>query len=321
MKTVVVSIPIKENEKQQWITKFPNYRFLFCKQEELKNHIKDANIIIGQPTVEEMNEALQLEWVQLGIAGADRYVNHSDFPKHVKLTNVTGAFGLSISEYLLTMVLSLYKKMHLYRDQQKDGIWIDRGKEKTLFGKNVLIVGTGDIGNSFAKLLVPFNTKIIGVRRTEGEVLPYYKEVYTTKDLDKLLPEADVVALCLPSTPETRGLFCKERLLAMKEDAVLLNVGRGDTVVLSDLTEVLKMGHLYGVALDVLETEPLPKEHPLWNIERAIITPHISGGSFNHLEETYEKIVEICMDNLKRYEVGEPLKNKIDFVTGYCEKS
>ena len=321
MKTVVVSIPIKENEKQQWITKFPNYRFLFCKQEELKNHIKDANIIIGQPTVEEMNEALQLEWVQLGIAGADRYVNHSDFPKHVKLTNVTGAFGLSISEYLLTMVLSLYKKMHLYRDQQKDGIWIDRGKEKTLFGKNVLIVGTGDIGNSFAKLLVLFNTKIIGVRRTEGEVLPYYKEVYTTKDLDKLLPEADVVALCLPSTPETRGLFCKERLLAMKEDAVLLNVGRGDTVVLSDLTEVLKMGHLYGVALDVLETEPLPKEHPLWNIERAIITPHISGGSFNHLEETYEKIVEICMDNLKRYEVGEPLKNKIDFVTGYCEKS
>lgn len=321
MKTVVVSIPIKENEKQQWITKFPNYRFLFCKQEELKNHIKDANIIIGQPTVEEMNEALQLEWVQLGIAGADRYVNHSDFPKHVKLTNVTGAFGLSISEYLLTMVLSLYKKMHLYRDQQKDGIWIDRGKEKTLFGKNVLIVGTGDIGNSFAKLLVLFNTNTIGVRRTEGEVLPYYKEIYTTKDLDKLLPEADVVALCLPSTPETKGLFCKKRLLSMKEDAVLLNVGRGDTVVLSDLTEVLKMGHLYGVALDVLETEPLPKEHPLWNIERAIITPHISGGSFNHLEETYEKIVEICMDNLKRYEVGEPLKNKIDFVTGYCEKS
>ena len=321
MKTVVVSIPIKENEKQQWITKFPNYRFLFCKQEELKNHIKDANIIIGQPTVEEMNEALQLEWVQLGIAGADRYVNNSDFPKHVKLTNVTGAFGLSISEYLLTMVLSLYKKMHLYRDQQKDGIWIDRGKEKTLFGKNVLIVGTGDIGNSFAKLLVLFNTNTIGVRRTEGEVLPYYKEIYTTKDLDKLLPEADVVALCLPSTPETKGLFCKKRLLSMKEDAVLLNVGRGDTVVLSDLTEVLKMGHLYGVALDVLETEPLPKEHPLWNIERAIITPHISGGSFNHLEETYEKIVEICMDNLKRYEVGEPLKNKIDFVTGYCEKS
>ena len=320
MKNIIVSIPIKENEKQQGITNFPNYRFLFCKQEELKEHIEDANIIIGQPTVEEMNAAPQLEWVQLGIAGADRYVNHSDFPKHVELTNVTGAFGLSISEYLLTMLLSLYKKMPGYQEQQKEGIWKDRGKEKTLFGKTVLIVGTGDIGNSFAKLLSVFGTKTIGVRRTESEKLPFYDTVYTIKELDTLLPKADVVALCLPSTKETKGLFNKERLLRMKQDAILLNVGRGDTVVLSDLTEVLAEGHLDGAGLDVFETEPLPSKHPLWNMDNVIITPHISGGSFNHLEETYEKIVEICMDNLKRYEAGELLKNKIDFVTGYCEK-
>jgi len=321
MKKVVVSIPLQEKDKERFTKEFPNFNFTFCQKEELKNHMEGANIVIGQPTVDEMNQAVDLEWVQLGIAGADRYVSNPKFPKNVLLTNVTGAFGLSISEYLLTMVLSLYKKMHLYRDQQKEAVWKDRGKEKTLFGKTVLIVGTGDIGNSFAKLLAPFGTNTIGVRRTVGELLPYYNEVYTTKDLDRLLPKADVVALCLPSTKETKGLFNKEKLLLMKEDAVLLNVGRGDTVVLSDLTEVLGMGHLYGVALDVFEMEPLPKENPLWNMEQVIMTPHVSGGSFNHLDETYDKIIEICVGNLQRYEAGEPLKNRIDFETGYCVKN
>lgn len=320
MKKVLVSIPLKEKDKNKFIQEFPDYSFTFCNKEALKNYVKDANIIIGQPSAEELREASCLEWLQLGIAGADRYVNNPDFPKQVQLTNVTGAFGLSISEYLLTMVLSLYKKMPSYQEQQKAGIWKDKGKERTLFGKTVLIVGTGDIGNSFAKLLSVFGTKTIGVRRTEGECLPYYNEVYTTTDLDRLLPEADVVALCLPSTKETKGLFDKERLLRMKEDVVLLNVGRGDTVVLSDLTEVLAEGHLDGAGLDVFEMEPLPSDHPLWKMNNVIITPHISGGSFNHLDETYDQIIEICMDNLRRYEAGESLKNKIDFATGYCEK-
>lgn len=320
MKKVMVSIPIREREKQQFIHEFPNYKFFFCGQETGEDNLWDANIIIGQPTVDEIKRAGSLEWVQLGIAGADCYVSRADFPRKVQLTNVTGAFGLSISEYLVAMVLSLYKRLHLYRDQQAEGIWLDRGRERTLFHKNVLIVGTGDIGSSFARLLVPFRTNTVGVRRTKGGKLPYFNEVYTIKELDQLLPGADVVALCLPSTPETKGLFNKERLLQMKADSVLLNVGRGDTVVLKDLAEVLQEGHLYGAALDVLETEPLPEGHPLWQQENVIITPHVSGGSFNHLDETYDRIIEICMENLRRYEAGEPLKNRIDFATGYCEK-
>ncbi len=319
MKEVVIAIPLKEREKQQLITEFKNYNFKFCEKNEIKDNLIGTNIIIGQPTVDEIKKASHLEWVQLGIAGADSYVNREDYPKHVLLTNVTGAFGFSISEYLLTMVLSLYKKMHLYRDQQWKEIWEDRGREKTLFHKTVLIVGTGDIGSSFAKLLIPFRTKTIGIRRTECKSLPYFDEIYTTKHLDRLLPEADIVALCLPSTHLTKGLMNKERLLLMKEDSVLLNVGRGNTVVLDDLVEVMQTGHLYGAALDVFEIEPLPKGHPIWQQENVIITPHISGISFAHLDETYEKIVEICMENLRRYEKGEALKNKIDFETGYCE--
>ena len=319
MKNVIVSIPIKEKEKEKLMEQFPNYEFTFCNNEDLKNNLQSANILIGQPTVDEIKQAKNLEWVQLGIAGVDRYVKREDFPEYVQLTNVTGAFGFSISEYLLTMTLSLYKKMHLYRDQQKKEMWEDRGKEKTLFHKTVLIVGTGDIGSSFAKLLVPFQTKTIGVKRTPCESLPYFNEVHTTDDLDTLLPKADIVALCLPSTPLTKGLMNKQRLLSMKKDSILLNVGRGDAIPLDDLVEVIETGHLDGVALDVLEVEPLPKGHPIWQQEKVVITPHISGVSFEHLDETYETIVEICMENLKRYEEGKALKNKIDFRTGYCE--
>ena len=319
MKQVVVAIPLQEKEKKQFIEEFLNYNFKFCERNEIKDNLVGTNVIIGLPTVDEMKKAPDLEWVQADIAGVDSYVNREDYPRNITLTNVTGAFGFSISEYLLTMVLSLYKKMHLYRDQQQKEIWEDKGKEKTLFHKTVLIVGTGDIGSSFAKLLAPFGTKTIGIRRTECEGLPYFDEVHTTKELDQWLPKADIVALCLPSTHLTKGLMNKERFLSMKKDSVLLNVGRGNTVVLDDLIEVLEMGHLDGVALDVFEIEPLPKGHPIWQQEKVIVTPHISGISFAHLDETYEKIVEICKENLRRYEKGEPLKNKIDFETGYCE--
>ena len=157
MKQVIVSIPLKEQDKERFTKEFPDYKFTFCEKEELKDYIVDANIVVGQPLVEEMVKASCLEWVQLGIAGADRYVNNPDFPRNVQLTNVTGAFGLSISEYLLTMILSLYKKMPAYQEQQKEGIWKDRGKERTLFGKTVLIVG---IRNLEKERSIPENERV-----------------------------------------------------------------------------------------------------------------------------------------------------------------
>ncbi len=322
MKHVLVTIPLKEEKDQEMLRNAaPEYTFTFMEDWNTnpgyEEERKKANIMIGQPRVAYLKDAANLEWLQLGISGADRYTSDPEFPAHVMLTNMTGAFGHSISEYLLVMLLSLYKKMHLYRDQQKDRIWLDRGEEKTLAGKTVLIVGAGDIGTRFARLVSVFGTRIWGIRRVEREIPEGFERMETLDKLDELLPQADVVVLSLPSTPATRGLFDKERLERLKADAVLLNVGRGDAIVQEDLIEVLEAGHLYGVGLDVTVPEPLPQENPLWKMENVILTPHISGGSFEHLDETYRYILKMAAENLGRYAAGEELMNLVDMETGY----
>lgn len=318
MKQVLVLFPIKNPKDQKRFWNTPGeYTYIFCEKSPTKEVLESSHIIIGQPSLDQIAMAKNLEWIQFTFAGVESYLKIPDLLTNCILTNATGAFGESIAEYLLTMVLDLYKKMPLYRDQQKKERWEDLGQEGSLFGKRVLIVGAGDIGCSFAKLLHVFSTHTIGVRRVARECPPYFEKMYTLEQLDKQLELADVVAFCLPSTGKTRNLMDERRLRLMKKDALLLNVGRGDAIVTKDLVNVLQENHLLGVGLDVVNPEPLPKKHPLWKMDQVILTPHISGGSLNHLPETYEKIIDICIENLKRYANGELLKNKVDQETGY----
>lgn len=327
MRKVLVTMPIKDEEQMRMERELPGYEFTFQQDAYPEEALCEAEIIVGKPPIDVIRRAPKLVWIQSDFAGVDHYMaaentgadgpGEAGFPRNILLTNVTGAFGHSISEYLLTMVLSLYKKLPIYRDQQKEGVWKDQGEERTLTGKTVLIVGAGDIGCSFAKLLSVFGSKVIGIRRVARGIPEFFDEMHTLEDLETLLPQADVAAFCLPSTPSTRHLMDERRLRMMKRDAVFLNVGRGDVVVTEDLARVLEDGYLYGAAMDVTDPEPLPGDHPLWKFPNVIITPHVSGGSYEHLYETYQGIVEICIENLKRYEKGEPLKNVIDFETGY----
>lgn len=318
MKQILVAIPLKhEQDKDRLIDAAPSCKFIFTNNEFPREILKNTHAVIGQPAVTHIKNAPQLEWLQLGTAGVDAYAKEKEQLRHICITNMTGAFGQSVSEYLLTMVLSLYKKMHLYRDLQARCLWEDRGEEKTLEGKRVLIVGAGDIGTSFARLLSIFRTETIGIRRTVRSIPEYFHEMHTMEELDSLLPTADVAAMCLPSTPATRNLMDEKRLRLMKKDAVLLNVGRGDGIVMDDLEKVMADGHLSGAALDVTNPEPLPESHPLWKRENVIITPHVSGGSFEHLNETYDKILDIITANLKHYANGEELENQVDLDQGY----
>ena len=131
----------------------------------------------------------------------------------------------------------------------------------------------------------------------------------------ELLPEADVVFSALPDTKATRKIFCKKRFQKMKRSAILLNAGRGSAVDTEDLCQALISGEIYAAGLDVTDPEPLPSQHKLWNMQNAVITPHISGD-FHHPATLY-RIVDIAAGNLKRYGVGEPLENVVDVQTGY----
>lgn len=276
-------------------------------------------VLIGEPPLDVLRELKGLKWLQMTWAGVDMYTGKNVFPEGIRLTNASGVFGKVISEYILAGVLALHRKVFEYRAQMQQGGWQAVAGERTLEGRKALILGAGDIGSETARKLKAFDAEVWGIRRVDRDKPQYFDKMYTMDSLDELLPEADLVIASLPGTCHTEGLMTKERLLAMKKDALLVNVGRRTLLSTQDLLEVLEEGHLAGVLLDVVDPEPLPAEHPLRHIERVILTPHISGVSWGDIPETRAKIIDLCSDNLQRYRKGEGLKNLVDLQQGYRE--
>ena len=308
--------PFREEHLARF-TDIDGYRFAYAAQPS-PEALAEAEVILGQPRLETLLAAPQLRWVQSLAAGVDGFTSRAGmFPRGVTLTSLSGAYGQSISECVLTMVLSLYKKFPLYRDNQRDALWRDEGLQESPAGKRLLILGAGNIGCAVARLFRPFGCHITGVRRVPRAVPPEFDEMITLDALDAALPEADIVVCALPSTPATVGLFGRERLALMKRTAVLVNVGRGNLIDCEALASHLAAGRLWGAALDVTDPEPLPAGHPLWACKNALITPHVTGGCFGHLKATEEFMYGLCRENLIRFREGRPLLNAVDFETGY----
>ena len=274
-----------------------------------------ADVIIGDLSPEELQPAKNLKWYHLVWAGSDRY-KPSDFPAGAAFTNGSGAYGVTIAEHMMACILALYRQLRHYDRLQKAHCWDQDWQEDTLEGKTVLILGAGDIGCALARRLRGFDCRILGVRRTAGD-LPQFDGMHTLAELDDLLPKADVVAGCLPGTKATAGLLDERRLRLMKPGALLINCGRGSLIDTDALVRVLQDGLLGGCGLDVVMPEPLPECSPLWDMENVILTPHISGASFGHVQEMEDRIYRLAAENLRRYLDGEELLNRVDFETGY----
>lgn len=332
-KRALVTIPTGERHRNLLQQAAPGWEFRFrgtdtlvCAPQEAlpgqpvtQEDVDWAQVILGNVPAVMLHGSPALEWLQTNSAGVEAYIQPGVLAGDTLLTNATGAYGLAIAEHMLGMLLELFKKLELYRDAQKSGAWQSQGAVKAVYGSTVLVLGMGDIGGEFAARCKALGAKVIGVRRSPRPCPEYADEVHLLEDLDSLLPQADVVAITLPGTDATRGLMSRERLAKMKEGAVLLNVGRGFIVDTEALCDALERGHLSGAGVDVTDPEPLPPTHRLWNIPTAVVTPHISG--FYHLRETHERIVGIFLENLRHFQAGEPLRNLVDFATGYRKLS
>lgn len=332
-KRALVTIPTGERHRNLLQQAAPGWEFRFrgtdtlvCAPQEAlpgqpvtQEDVDWAQVILGNVPATMLHGSPALEWLQTNSAGVEAYIQPGVLAGDTLLTNATGAYGLAIAEHMLGMLLELFKKLELYRDAQKSGAWQSQGAVKAVYGSTVLVLGMGDIGGEFAARCKALGAKVIGVRRSPRPCPEYADEVHLLEDLDSLLPQADVVAITLPGTDATRGLMSRERLAKMKEGSVLLNVGRGFIVDTEALCDALERGHLSGAGVDVTDPEPLPPTHRLWNIPTAVVTPHISG--FYHLRETHERIVGIFLENLRHFQAGEPLRNLVDFATGYRKLS
>ena len=277
----------------------------------------NAHIIIGEPRNEELRYCEKLELMHSPSSGVNYYLDGGRFPRGAILCCMTGGYGNVLAEHLLAMVLALCRRLPEYHDQQKQHLWKLRKYDRQLEDCTVLILGAGDIGTTLAKWMRPMVECIIGVRRVAREYPDCYDRMVTLEQLDEVLPEADIIVCALPHTKETVHLLNEDRLRKMKEDAILVNGGRGSLIDQEALCRLLAEGRFRGVGLEVAYPEPLPADHPLWDQPRTIITPHAAGNSFAPDSPLVKKIWKFIIPNVCRYLRGEEPENQVDFETGY----
>ena len=271
-------------------------------------------VIFGSPKADFIKVCPRLKWIQLQSAGTNGYVT-GEVKEAVQLSCATGGYGHAISEHMLGLTFELFKKLHLYRDEQAAGRWQERGKVRSIQGTVVLVVGLGDIGGQYARRMKALGSYVIGIRRTSHAKPDYVDELLLPEQMEEALPRSDIVALAVPGLKATTGLIGRSQLAKMKKDAIILNVGRGFSIDTEALCDALESGALGGAGLDVTDPEPLPPGHRLWKLENAVITPHVSGG--RNMNETGQYIMKLNLENARRFVRGEQLESLVDYKTGY----
>lgn len=316
MEKVLVALPVQERHIKKLEQAGAGCEFTYVlPQQVTEKQVAEANVIIGNVPAEWIRSSGNLRLLQLNSAGADDYIKPGVLSEGTILTNATGAYSKAVAEHAFALLLMLQKKLHLYRDAQKEGRWSDAGTVVSISDATVLVVGLGDIGLYFARMAKALGAYVIGVKRRAGERPNEVDELYTTEKLDELLPRADVVASFLPGTGGTYHMYTIERFEAMKPTAFFINCGRGGAVASQVLLEALNRELIAGAGIDVTEVEPLSEDSPLWRLDKLVITPHVSG--YYHLPETFERIIDIAAENLSAFLAGRECRNVVDLQTGY----
>ena len=317
MKEVLVTIPVQEEHRRYLgeIGKGMHFTYACRKEGAAREMVWRADYILGNVKPENLPQAEKLQFLQLDSAGANEYVRPGILPAGVKLCNATGAYGVTIAEYLVGVVFALKKKLYLYEENRMKHSWYDEGMVTNIAGSKTLVLGLGDIGSTFARKMNALGSKVTGVRRSFMEKPEYLEGVYQMNALEELLPDADIVVCTLPETTETYHLLDERKLRLMKPEAVLINIGRGSLIPTQDLIRVLEENIIAGAAIDVAEQEPLPEDSGLWKAANLIITPHVAGNY--HTQDILDKAVKIAGENLRAFLEGKALRNEVDFTTGY----
>ena len=216
-----------------------------------------------------------LRYIQLTSAGYDRVPMKYVEDHQIEIHNARGVYSIPMAEWVVMNILNIYKNTAHFFENQKNKLWEKDRSLLELTDKRICIVGYGSVGKEVAKRLYPFSVEITVVNRSP--VLNEYVERWVPFDqIDRVLPEMDIVILCLALTDETSGMFDEHRLNRMKNQSVLVNMSRGKLVDEQALTRCLNTQKLRGAALDVFENEPLSAESTLWSSSKVIISPHNS---------------------------------------------
>ncbi len=290
-----------------------------------------VEILYGLPMPPDLLDlAPDLRWLQLHSAGADHLQDHAVMDSDVAVTTTSGIHAVPIAEYVMASILAFRWRVPLWTRCQRDHHW-PSGRWETyarpeLRGSTIGILGYGSIGREVARLAQAFGMRVLALSRSgkradrgyrqagigdpEGEIPD---EIYRTEQMGELLPQCDYVVVALPLTSTTTHAIGEAELRAMKPGAYLVNIARGAIVDEEALVRALREGWIGGAGLDVFEEEPLPAGSPLWEMDNALVSPHVAGFTPRY----DERAVALFAENLARYLEGEPLINALDKKQGY----
>ncbi len=269
-----------------------------------------VDVVLGQPdrVLSFLQAGGRTDWIQSTWAGVAPLIEPLR-AKSVLLTGLKGIFGPGIAEYVFAYLLQDVRKTRTYAEAQSTGRW-DPVMPDTLQGKQLVVLGTGDIGSHVASLGKAFGMHTLGVSHS-GRAQSAFDTVCSVTDLHLALATADYVVSVLPDTKETQGLVNQSSLASMPAHAMFVNVGRGQTVDETALAQTLASGGLRRAVLDVFQVEPLNATSPLWGMANVDVTPHVAAVSYP------TDVSRFFTENLRRYTHGEPLLGLIDLDRGY----
>ena len=256
--------------------------------------------------------APNLKWIHCTAAGVEHLFPFDWTYDNLKITNSSGVHAKKAGEYGLMSVLMLQNHLPKIITNQKNKEFISTFGNP-IAGKNIVLVGTGALGSSMAKLVEPLGANIIGVNK-KGKSVEGCSQILTIDKLDTVLPKADILYLALPETPETKNLINKRRLDLLKTTCGIVNIGRQSALDYEVLCDKLEKSEIAGAILDVFNPEPIDKSSRLWNTKNLVITPHVSSDdNGNYVKMTLELFVK----NLKLFIEKKELENQIDKELGY----
>ncbi|WP_257984248.1 D-2-hydroxyacid dehydrogenase [Neobacillus cucumis] len=286
---------------------------------EVTVDLSDCEVVLTLGMRDNLNilkNAKNVKWVHSISAGLDAMLTDDVKNSDVIITNAKGCTSVPIAEHTIALISAFAREVPTMVRKQRTQEWCKMLPVRTLAGSTVGIIGYGEIGYEIAKRCKGLEMKVIGCRRNPDKKNKEHEpadEVVGMDRVDEVLSKSDYVVVALPSTEETIHYMNKDRFEKMKKDSYLINVGRGNTMVEEDLVECLKSGKIAGAGLDVFEVEPLPKDHPFWYMDHVIVSPHNAYNSDNHSE----RVMNLILENLKRFYEGKQLLNIVDKNLGY----
>jgi len=258
--------------------------------------------------------ATRARWIHSLWTGVDNVLCPEVLASPLPLTNGRGVFRRPLAEWTIGAMLYFAYRMRRMVRQQQAGVW-EAFTTEEIQGKTLGIIGYGGIGSTAAELARPFGMRIVALRR-RPELFgqdSLVDESFAPAKLSQMLAASDYVLLATPLTDDTRGMIGAAQIAAMKPTSVLINVGRGAVVDEAALIKAVEDGKIRGAALDVFAVEPLPAGHPFYRMENVLLSPHTA----DHVQDFIHLAVEAFLENLKRFQAGQPLMNLVDKHAGY----